>query len=335
MAVASTIRELEVQSPGVRDTVQSYPVVVKSPELRPGGACRGTRERLAPRGGESRENIRPAGQKRTSVTDRDEDAVAMAAVSAAVPDVVPAPPVASMEDADDAVHTRSTEYLSPLKSKRTGRTVAVVGGLVVLVMGGGVALMGGGERAATSVHVTPPPLPMAELPPEPPLQPKDVKVAEASVGSQGARPEAPEPPPEVIEAAREEKPPPASPARDVRPAGASSMPEEARAAPAVVKPKSPAPPPVRDAGAPRVFESAPARKASVVAKGRLEFRIRPYAVVSLDGKVLGQTPFAAVEVSEGRHTVRLVNKDLGKDVTRTIDVKAGQSNVFKLNLETE
>ena len=78
-----------------------------------------------------------------------------------------------------------------------------------------------------------------------------------------------------------------------------------------------------------------ARPTVFTAKGTLEFRIRPYAVVSLDGKVLGQTPLAAVDVPVGKHTLRLVNKELGKDVTKSIEVKAGEPNVFKLNLEAE
>ncbi|RKH69677.1 serine/threonine-protein kinase [Corallococcus aberystwythensis] len=70
-------------------------------------------------------------------------------------------------------------------------------------------------------------------------------------------------------------------------------------------------------------------------KGKVEFRVRPFGTVYLDGKNLGQTPFAAVEATEGSHQVRVVNKDLGKDVTRAFDVKAGQDNVFKLNLAAE
>ncbi|RKG92748.1 PEGA domain-containing protein [Corallococcus terminator] len=97
---------------------------------------------------------------------------------------------------------------------------------------------------------------------------------------------------------------------------------------------------VADAGvAPRppdagrsVKQSKPTRP---VAKGRVEFRIRPYATVYLDGKNLGQTPFGVVEVPEGMHRVRLVNSDLKKDVTRTFEVKAGQDNLFKLNLLAE
>jgi len=131
-------------------------------------------------------------------------------------------------------------------------------------------------------------------------------------------------------------PPDERPAGDVQPASLNNPPaEEADVAPVAAK-AAPAKPPAAKAATPsRVRASASARRATTVAKGSLEFRVRPYAVVSLDGKVLGQTPFAAVEVPEGRHTVRLVNKELGKDVTRTIDVKAGQSNVFKLNLEVE
>ncbi|CAM3466676.1 protein kinase [Corallococcus sp. ZKHCc1 1396] len=79
----------------------------------------------------------------------------------------------------------------------------------------------------------------------------------------------------------------------------------------------------------------PSRPLRPLAKGRVEFRIRPYATVYLDGKNLGQTPFGVVEVTEGTHRVRLVNSDLRKDVTRTFAVKAGQDNLFKLNLLTE
>jgi hypothetical protein len=77
------------------------------------------------------------------------------------------------------------------------------------------------------------------------------------------------------------------------------------------------------------------RPRALALNATLEFRIRPYAVVTLDGKVLGQTPLAAVEVPVGKHTLRLVNKELGKDVTKSIEVKADRPNVFKLNLEAE
>ncbi|XHF09802.1 protein kinase [Archangium gephyra] len=72
-----------------------------------------------------------------------------------------------------------------------------------------------------------------------------------------------------------------------------------------------------------------------VAKARVDFRIRPYATVFLDGKAIGQTPFPAVQVPVGTHTVRLINRDLGKDITRTIEVKAGQSNIIKQDLQAD
>ncbi|MBZ4334136.1 serine/threonine-protein kinase [Corallococcus sp. AS-1-12] len=70
-------------------------------------------------------------------------------------------------------------------------------------------------------------------------------------------------------------------------------------------------------------------------RGKVEFRVRPFGTVYLDGKNLGQTPFAAVMATEGSHQVRVVHRDLGKDVTRAFEVKAGQDNVFKLNLAAE
>jgi serine/threonine-protein kinase len=66
--------------------------------------------------------------------------------------------------------------------------------------------------------------------------------------------------------------------------------------------------------------------------GSVEFRIRPYAVVYLDGKKVGETPFAAIEVPAGTYTVTAVNRTLNKKVSRSFEVKAGEANVFRLNL---
>jgi serine/threonine-protein kinase len=84
----------------------------------------------------------------------------------------------------------------------------------------------------------------------------------------------------------------------------------------------------------RAESPSPSRR-SEGQKGTLEFRIRPYATVLLNGKSLGQTPLPPVAVSAGFHTVRLINRDLGKDVTLTVEVKAGQPTVFKYNLLEE
>ncbi|MGE6762563.1 protein kinase domain-containing protein [Corallococcus interemptor] len=65
------------------------------------------------------------------------------------------------------------------------------------------------------------------------------------------------------------------------------------------------------------------------------FRIRPYAIVYLDGKLLGMTPLTAVEVTEGKHELRIVNESIGVDMKRTLEVKAGQDNDFRLNLQSK
>jgi serine/threonine-protein kinase len=70
-------------------------------------------------------------------------------------------------------------------------------------------------------------------------------------------------------------------------------------------------------------------KRITVGRGRLEFRIRPYATVYLDGKLLGQTPIDPVDAFEGPHSIRLVNKDLNREVTLDYTVRPGQPNVFK------
>ena len=198
---------------------------------------------------------------------------------------------------------------------RRGRVVASVVAVGVLASVGGWMLLGRGEQAVTP-----------EVPP-------DVVVAKS------------------VAPAKQPEPP----AAEVRPASVVALSVVAQAVDAgtqAVGVADPGPVPADtgaavDAGVATVApipapSKVPPRRTPVstprrndVPRGKLEFRIRPYASVYLDGKSLGQTPFAAVEATEGSHQVRVVNKDLGKDVTRTFVVKAGQDNVFKLNLLTE
>jgi serine/threonine-protein kinase len=62
--------------------------------------------------------------------------------------------------------------------------------------------------------------------------------------------------------------------------------------------------------------------------GTVEFRVRPFGAVWVDGKFLGETPFSPAALSVGSHQVRVVNRDLGKEVSKTLDVREG-SNVFR------
>jgi serine/threonine protein kinase len=84
-----------------------------------------------------------------------------------------------------------------------------------------------------------------------------------------------------------------------------------------------------------VAQPSPSPVSRALKKAMLEFRIRPYATVVLDGKQIGHTPLMPTEVEEGVHTVRLINHALRKDVTRTIEVRAGEAHVFKHNLLEE
>ena len=64
------------------------------------------------------------------------------------------------------------------------------------------------------------------------------------------------------------------------------------------------------------------------AKGEVEFRVRPFGAVWVDGQYLGETPFSPAAIAVGAHSVRVVNRDLGQEVTRQFEVKEG-SNVFR------
>jgi serine/threonine-protein kinase len=67
-------------------------------------------------------------------------------------------------------------------------------------------------------------------------------------------------------------------------------------------------------------------------EGTVEFRIRPYALVTLDGKPLGQTPLT-VTALEGPHRIVLANKELGREVELTHVFKAGQRTIVKYFFE--
>jgi serine/threonine-protein kinase len=90
-------------------------------------------------------------------------------------------------------------------------------------------------------------------------------------------------------------------------------------------------------GSPQVVSGPPAAPARTPAESpprpaRLELRIRPYATVYLDGRRLGETPLPAQQVPPGKHTLRLVNEKLGKDVVIELTLHSG-ANLYKHNLK--
>ena len=67
-------------------------------------------------------------------------------------------------------------------------------------------------------------------------------------------------------------------------------------------------------------------------KGTIRIMVRPWAKVTLDGKQLGTTPLAPVEVYEGRHVLLLVNGDLDAKKRERVTVRSGKESVVKVRL---
>ncbi|MBZ4417063.1 serine/threonine-protein kinase [Myxococcus sp. RHSTA-1-4] len=338
----STMKELAAESPASRSTVQER--AVPSPSERSTVQERAVQTPSRIRGEERATQPMPGlaavGKRQSGASWKAPPDVVMAPTTPmpAITSQSASADAGAQEDSEDGVHTRSAELTAPGARKKPGMLVAAAVGGVLLTVGGGFALFGTDSGSKKAVPV--------EVEPLPPGKVKDTassgdgaRAAEARPAEQGSA---------VREAASTEAPAiaaapavaPAAPSESTKPAGGVPPPSEVKPASDTAAPegKSEAPPASEPAKTPVVEKkrTAPAvQRPRPAAKGTLELRIRPYAIVSLDGKVLGQTPLAPVEVSVGRHTLRLVNKELGKDVTRTIEVKAGEPNMFKLNLEVE
>jgi serine/threonine-protein kinase len=189
----------------------------------------------------------------------------------------------------------SEEDAVPHVQRRRLGLGVAMGGLVLLAAGGAVLHFRSGTEPQP---VAPPPAPVTAAPTPPPQPPAEV----------AARPTEAPPPPAVEHAEP------------------------------VAAPTAPAPEATAEKPAPEPTEQepkTPAVRRKVAQKATLEFRIRPYATVFLDGTALGQTPLSAQQVAVGTHKVRLLNNDLGKDIVKSVEVKAGQTNIFKLDLTAQ
>ncbi|MBN1206499.1 MAG: PEGA domain-containing protein, partial [Myxococcaceae bacterium] len=129
------------------------------------------------------------------------------------------------------------------------------------------------------------------------------------------------PPEETAHATPPPQPPEPEPEPEPEP---KTPPRVAKGDPARTPPKSRHP---RQPSATPLTQRAPA------GKGTLQFRVRPYAIVYLNGKNLGQTPFDAIEVPAGKYSAKFVNDELKKNVTQTFELKPGESKIVKVNLE--
>jgi eukaryotic-like serine/threonine-protein kinase len=69
----------------------------------------------------------------------------------------------------------------------------------------------------------------------------------------------------------------------------------------------------------------PAASSGSAEQGALSINSRPWSQVTIDGKLIGNTPQIGVQLSAGRHKVKLVNPEL--DMTRgfSVDIEAGKT----------
>jgi predicted Ser/Thr protein kinase len=171
---------------------------------------------------------------------------------------------------------------------------------------------------------------------EPPPDPVPIeRVAVVETAPTPAPPEKKEEPPQVQEKPKpaEPEPPPAAVAADPGPAQAAPP----APAPPAAEPQAVVPPPQAAAAtAPKARprkppqQAVPAEAPVVTAKGELVLLIRPWAKVEVDGRDVGVTPLnEPLLLAAGEHTVRLINPDLGKDITRTVRITASGREVLK------
>lgn len=66
--------------------------------------------------------------------------------------------------------------------------------------------------------------------------------------------------------------------------------------------------------------------------GKLDVRVKPWGEVSVDGVNKGITPIGAIRLYEGRHTVKITNKDLGVTRTRRIKIEGGRTKSLRIDL---
>jgi hypothetical protein len=67
------------------------------------------------------------------------------------------------------------------------------------------------------------------------------------------------------------------------------------------------------------------------ALGLLQVRVRPWAQVSVDEKVVGTTPFAPLHLKAGPHSLEFVHPDY-KPVRRKVTLVAGETLKIELDM---
>ena len=95
-----------------------------------------------------------------------------------------------------------------------------------------------------------------------------------------------------------------------------------------VSPRSPA----RDAFDPVAVPPTPTAL-PVVETGRLNLDTQPWSIVSVGGRMLGQTPIVGASLPVGTHTVLLSNPELGLKTTYQVTISAGRTTARRIGLD--
>jgi serine/threonine-protein kinase len=66
--------------------------------------------------------------------------------------------------------------------------------------------------------------------------------------------------------------------------------------------------------------------------GVLRINSRPWSQVTVDGRVVGNTPQQALQLTAGTHRIQLVNDQMGMRKAVNITIKAGETVTQVLNL---
>jgi len=119
-------------------------------------------------------------------------------------------------------------------------------------------------------------------------------------------------------------PPPLATPRPADPTSPASPADPAAGVPPVAHPAHATPPPADPAPADhaRVTPPAPVRK------GELAIIVRPWALIWLNGKSLGQTPYREA-IPAGRYRLRIANDDAGKDETTLVTITPDQTTTVQ------
>ncbi|QRO00547.1 protein kinase [Archangium violaceum] len=302
------------------------------PKSRPGSGTRLPASESVAQASSSRSS---GGTRAASANPSSVDSATRVAQNEDEPDTIrsePVPPatlISSSRPAATAVGPEAEDVALALPKRRTGLVLGL-GGIVLLAAGGAIVFLRGGSEPQPS------PSPIEIRSNSPSTKGTSQGTGSASTGTPpvDVPPAGTESQPKVAAVDPATNPLPPQPPEGDKPA---PKPSDEKTAPVAGlstppdKDKEPSGKKPKNGGGVRPPPPSTLRRATVE-KASLEFRIRPYAIVVLDGRQLGQTPLAAAEVEVGSHTVKLINKDLGKEITRTFEVKAGQPNIFKHNL---